>query len=196
MPVLALDGFSPELPPIGEYWIAPDAYLIGKVLLGRNASVWFGSVLRGDNEPIEVGEDTNIQEHCVLHTDAGVPFKLGRGCTVGHRALLHGCIVGDNCLIGIGATILNRTDDWRGLPHRCPHAAYGRKVHPAGIAGDGFSRQGCAAALRRRDRAQPLERAPLCGKFPEVPGQTFRGPGLGRHAGNRNLREQSEVIQP
>ncbi|MGO9545068.1 MAG: gamma carbonic anhydrase family protein [Rhodomicrobium sp.] len=109
MPVLALDGFSPELPPIGEYWIAPDAYLIGKVLLGRNASVWFGSVLRGDNEPIEVGEDTNIQEHCVLHTDAGVPFKLGRGCTVGHRALLHGCIVGDNCLIGIGATILNRT---------------------------------------------------------------------------------------
>jgi carbonic anhydrase/acetyltransferase-like protein (isoleucine patch superfamily) len=108
MPVLALDGISPALPSAGDYWIAPDAYLIGKVSLGRNASVWFGSVLRGDNELIEVGEDTNIQEHCVCHTDAGVPFKLGRGCTVGHRAMLHGCIVGDNCLVGIGATILNR----------------------------------------------------------------------------------------
>ena len=107
MPVLALDGLTPELPPAGEYWIAPDAYLIGRVSLARDASVWFGAVLRGDNELIEVGEGTNIQEHSVLHTDAGVPFKLGRGCTVGHRALLHGCIVGDNCLIGIGATILN-----------------------------------------------------------------------------------------
>ncbi len=109
MPVLALDDFAPELPAEGEYWIAPDAYVIGQVSLGRNASVWFGSVLRGDNGPIEVGEDTNIQEYCVLHTDEGVPFKLGRGCTLGHRALLHGCIVGDNCLIGIGATVLNGT---------------------------------------------------------------------------------------
>ena len=109
MPVLALDDFAPELPALGEYWIAPDAYVIGQVSLGRNASVWFGSVLRGDNGLLEVGEDTNIQEHCVLHTDIGVPFKLGRGCTLGHRALLHGCIVGDNCLIGIGATVLNGT---------------------------------------------------------------------------------------
>jgi len=108
MPVLALDGVSAELPPEGEYWVAPNAYLIGKVKLERNASVWFGSVLRGDNELIEVGEDTNIQENSILHTDAGVPFKLGRGCTVGHRAVLHGCIIGDNCLIGIGATILNK----------------------------------------------------------------------------------------
>ncbi len=110
MPVLALDGVSPELPPEGDYWIAPSAYLIGKVSLGRNASVWFGSILRGDNELIEVGADTNIQENCVLHTDAGVPFRLGRGCTVGHRALLHGCTIGDNCLIGIGATVLNNTE--------------------------------------------------------------------------------------
>jgi carbonic anhydrase/acetyltransferase-like protein (isoleucine patch superfamily) len=109
MPVLALDGVSPHLPPIGDYWIAPGAYLIGKVSLGRNVSIWFGSVLRGDNEILEIGEETNIQEHCVLHTDKGVPFKVGRGCTIGHRALLHGCIVGDNCLIGIGATILNNT---------------------------------------------------------------------------------------
>jgi len=109
MPVLALGDLAPELPAPGEYWVAPDAYIIGEVSLGRNASVWFGSVLRGDNGPIEVGEDTNIQEHCVLHTDKGVPFRIGRGCTVGHRAVLHGCIIGDNCLIGIGATVLNGT---------------------------------------------------------------------------------------
>ncbi len=108
MPVLALDGVAPHLPPIGSFWIAPSAYVIGKVALGRDVSVWFGSVLRGDNEILEVGEGTNIQENCVLHTDEGVPFKIGRGCTVGHRAMLHGCIVGDHCLIGIGATILNK----------------------------------------------------------------------------------------
>jgi carbonic anhydrase/acetyltransferase-like protein (isoleucine patch superfamily) len=109
MPVLALDGVSPRLPPAGEYWIAPNAYAIGKVSLGRNVSVWYGSVLRGDNELIDVGDETNIQESCVFHTDMGVPFKVGRGCTIGHRALLHGCIVGENCLIGIGATILNNS---------------------------------------------------------------------------------------
>ncbi|MFZ1110774.1 MAG: gamma carbonic anhydrase family protein [Rhodomicrobium sp.] len=105
--ILALDGVSPHLPPIGAYWIAPNAIIVGKVALGRDVSVWYGSVLRGDNELIEIGEGTNIQEHCVLHTDKGVPFKVGRGCTIGHKATLHGCIVGDNCLIGIGATILN-----------------------------------------------------------------------------------------
>jgi carbonic anhydrase/acetyltransferase-like protein (isoleucine patch superfamily) len=110
MPIMALDGIAPHLPPIGDYWIAPNAYIIGKVSLGRNVSVWFGSVLRGDNELLEIGDETNIQEHCVCHTDAGVPFQIGRGCTIGHRALLHGCIVGDNCLIGIGATILNRAE--------------------------------------------------------------------------------------
>jgi carbonic anhydrase/acetyltransferase-like protein (isoleucine patch superfamily) len=108
MPVLALDGVAPHLPPIGAYWIAPSAFVIGKVALGRDVSVWFGSVLRGDNELLEVGDGTNIQEHCVLHTDEGVPFRIGRGCTIGHRAMLHGCVVGDHCLIGIGASILNR----------------------------------------------------------------------------------------
>jgi carbonic anhydrase/acetyltransferase-like protein (isoleucine patch superfamily) len=109
MPVLALGDVAPILPNVGDYWIAPNAYVIGNVSLGRNVSVWFGSVLRGDNELIEVGEDTNIQESCVFHTDMGVPFKVGRGCTIGHRALLHGCTIGDNCLIGIGATVLNHT---------------------------------------------------------------------------------------
>ncbi|HXW22604.1 MAG TPA: gamma carbonic anhydrase family protein, partial [Rhodomicrobium sp.] len=95
------------LPPIGDFFIAPSAYVIGKVSLGRGVSVWYGSVLRGDNELLEVGDESNVQEHCVFHTDKGLPFKVGRGCTIGHRALLHGCQVGDNCLIGIGSTIMN-----------------------------------------------------------------------------------------
>ena len=107
MPILALDGVSPHLPPIGDFWIAPSAYVIGKVRLGSGVSIWYGAVLRGDNELLEIGGDTNIQEMCLLHTDAGIPFKVGRGCTIGHRAVLHGCRIGDNCLIGIGATILN-----------------------------------------------------------------------------------------
>ncbi|MBI2719192.1 MAG: gamma carbonic anhydrase family protein [Rhizobiales bacterium] len=107
MPLHALDGISPELPEEGAYWIAPDARLIGKVRLERNASVWFGAVLRGDNEPIVVGENSNVQDHCVLHTDMGFPLTIGRDCTIGHRAMLHGCMIDDNSLIGMGAIILN-----------------------------------------------------------------------------------------
>ena len=108
MTVYALDGISPELPEEGEYWIAPSAVVIGKVRLERNASVWFGAVLRGDNELILVGENSNVQDACVLHTDPGAPLTIGRNCTIGHRAILHGCTIGDNTLIGMGATILNR----------------------------------------------------------------------------------------
>ncbi|MBO6519635.1 MAG: gamma carbonic anhydrase family protein [Rhodospirillales bacterium] len=90
-----------------DYWIAPNASVIGKVTLEKDASVWFGAVLRGDNDPIIVGEGTNIQENSVLHTDPGYTLKLGKGVTVGHMAMLHGCEVGDNSLIGIGAVVLN-----------------------------------------------------------------------------------------
>ncbi|MFS8037196.1 gamma carbonic anhydrase family protein [Xanthobacter sp. AM11] len=107
MPIYALDGVAPELPASGNYWIAPDAVLIGRVILKEGASIWFGSVLRGDNEPIVVGEGSNIQENCVLHTDPGFPMTLGSHVTVGHMATLHGCTVGDNSLIGMGATVLN-----------------------------------------------------------------------------------------
>jgi carbonic anhydrase/acetyltransferase-like protein (isoleucine patch superfamily) len=107
MPIYALDGVRPEFPEDGRCWIAPDACLIGKVKLGRDASVWFGAVLRGDNEPIEVGERSNIQDGAILHTDPGFPLTLGRDVTVGHRAMLHGCTVEDMVLIGIGATVLN-----------------------------------------------------------------------------------------
>lgn len=107
MPLFALDEFQPELPASGQYWVAPTALVIGKVILKDEASIWFGSVLRGDNEPIVIGQGTNIQENCVLHTDPGFPMTLGTNVTVGHMAILHGCTVGDNSLIGMGATVLN-----------------------------------------------------------------------------------------
>lgn len=107
MTAYALDDKSPQLPPEGEYWIAPNASVIGNVILHRNASVWFGAVLRGDNEPITIGEDSNVQDGAVMHTDMGSPLTLGRGVTIGHQAMLHGCEVGDYSLIGIGAVVLN-----------------------------------------------------------------------------------------
>jgi carbonic anhydrase/acetyltransferase-like protein (isoleucine patch superfamily) len=107
MTAYALDDISPQLPPEGEYWIAPNASVIGNVILHRNASVWFGAVLRGDNEPITIGQDSNVQDGAVMHTDMGSPLTLGRGVTIGHQAMLHGCEVGDYSLIGIGAVVLN-----------------------------------------------------------------------------------------
>jgi carbonic anhydrase/acetyltransferase-like protein (isoleucine patch superfamily) len=90
-----------------QHWVAPNAVLVGKVRLERDASVWFGAVLRGDNELITVGEGSNVQEHCVLHTDPGFPLVIGPKVTVGHMAMLHGCTIGEGSLIGIGAVILN-----------------------------------------------------------------------------------------
>ncbi len=105
MTVYGLDGVSPELAK--RCWIAPSASVIGQVRLGEEASVWFGAVLRGDNEPIVVGERSNIQDLAVVHTDPGFPVTIGAGCTIGHRAILHGCTIGENSLVGMGATILN-----------------------------------------------------------------------------------------
>jgi carbonic anhydrase/acetyltransferase-like protein (isoleucine patch superfamily) len=108
MPLYALDDWRPELPPEGQYWLAPDATLIGKVRLLAGASVWFGAVLRGDNEAITVGERSNIQDLSILHTDPGIPIVLGSNVTIGHGVVLHGATVGDNTVIGMGATLLNR----------------------------------------------------------------------------------------
>lgn len=108
MTIYALDGISPDLPAEGDYWIAPNAVVIGNVKLERMASIWFGAVLRGDTELILIGENSNIQDLSVLHTDPGLPLTVGKNCTIGHRAILHGCTIGDNTLIGMGATILNR----------------------------------------------------------------------------------------
>jgi len=107
MPLYALGEHQPELPEDGSAWIAPDAAVIGRVVLKPRCSVWFNAVLRGDNEPIVIGEDSNVQDGTIMHTDMGFPLTVGRGVTIGHRAMLHGCTVGDYSLIGIGATVLN-----------------------------------------------------------------------------------------
>ncbi len=109
MPVYALGSRVPILPAEGEYWIAPTAQVIGAVKLERNASVWFNAVLRGDNELITIGENSNVQDGSVLHTDEGVALTIGRNVTIGHLVMLHGCTIGDGSLIGIGSIILNRT---------------------------------------------------------------------------------------
>jgi carbonic anhydrase/acetyltransferase-like protein (isoleucine patch superfamily) len=107
MTLYTLDGMTPETPANGDFWVAPDANVIGNVRLGEGASVWFGCTLRGDNELIDIGAGTNVQENTVMHTDMGFPLTLGVNCTIGHKAMLHGCTVGDNSLIGMGATVLN-----------------------------------------------------------------------------------------
>lgn len=105
MTVYALGDATPDLHP--DTWIAPDANVIGKVVLEAGASIWFGSTLRGDNEEIRIGAGSNVQENCVMHTDMGFPLSVGTNCTIGHKVMLHGCTIGDNSLIGMGATILN-----------------------------------------------------------------------------------------
>lgn len=107
MTLYALDGFAPITPEDGDFWVAPDANVIGKVTLSSGSSVWFGCTLRGDNEMITVGVGSNVQENCVLHTDMGYPLSIGENCTIGHKAMLHGCTIGDQSLIGMGAVILN-----------------------------------------------------------------------------------------
>jgi carbonic anhydrase/acetyltransferase-like protein (isoleucine patch superfamily) len=108
MTIYALDGVLPGLPGEGRYWVAPTASVIGAVKLGDDVGIWFGAVLRGDGEPIVIGAESNLQELTVVHTDPGCPVTVGRGCTIGHRAILHGCTIGDNTLVGMGAIILNR----------------------------------------------------------------------------------------
>ena len=107
MPLYALDDRVPTLPAEDRYWVAPDANVIGKVILGEDVGIWFGATLRGDNEPIIVGARSNIQEGVVVHTDPGKPVIIGEGCTIGHGAIVHGCTIGNNSLIGMGATVLN-----------------------------------------------------------------------------------------
>ncbi len=107
MSIYAFDGHRPKLPPKGRFFIAPSADVIGRVELGKDVSVWFGAVLRGDIEPITIGPGSNVQDNSVLHTDEGFPLTVGRNVVVGHSVILHGCAIGDNVLIGMGATIMN-----------------------------------------------------------------------------------------
>ena len=106
MPIYSLNDISPTLPN-GEYWISSSANIIGDVRIGINVGIWFGAVLRGDNEPIIIREDTNIQENTVIHVDKSSMVNIGKGCTIGHSVIVHGCTIGDNSLIGMGSTLLN-----------------------------------------------------------------------------------------
>ena len=105
MAVYALDGQAPELAE--DVFVADGARVIGRVRLGEGVGIWFGAVLRGDNEWMEIGAATNIQDNATLHSDVGLPLTIGAGCTIGHGAIVHGCTIGENTLIGMGATILN-----------------------------------------------------------------------------------------
>ena len=114
MPIYELDGVRPILPAYDRYWIAPNASVIGNVALGEDCGIWFGATLRGDNERIEVGARSNIQEGSTLHSDMGFPLNIGEDCTIGHNAILHGCTVGEGSLIGMGAIVLNGARIGRG----------------------------------------------------------------------------------
>lgn len=107
MPILNLGARRPTLPRSGRYWVAPDASIIGDVVLEDDTSVWFGAVIRGDNDRISIGAGSNVQDGAVLHVDTGYPLTMGVSCTVGHRAVLHGCTLADRVLVGMGSTILN-----------------------------------------------------------------------------------------
>jgi len=105
MPIFKFKTYSPKIE--NSAWISHDANIIGKVIILKKASVWFGATLRGDNEEIMLGQGSNIQENCVLHTDHGFPLEIGQNCTIGHSVILHGCTIENNTLIGMGSTILN-----------------------------------------------------------------------------------------
>ena len=105
MTLYALGNDRPQI--ARDTWVAPDANLIGKVILEEGASVWFGCTIRADHEDILIGAGSNVQENCVMHIDAGYPLTIGPGCTIGHKVMLHGCTIGENSLIGMGATVLN-----------------------------------------------------------------------------------------
>ena len=106
MALYSLNNISPSLPK-GDFWISETAQIIGNVVIGNNTSIWFGAVIRGDNEPIVIGDNTNIQENTIIHVDKGADVNIGSGCTIGHKAIIHGCTIGNNTLVGMGTIILN-----------------------------------------------------------------------------------------
>ena len=126
MAIFELDGEAPDLPPDGRYWIADSAIVIGRVRLKTDASVWFNAVLRGDNEWIELGERSQIQDNAVLHTDLGFPLSIGEDCVIGHNVVLHGCTIASNSLIGMGAVVLNGAR----IGKNCLVGAGARAPHP------------------------------------------------------------------
>src|ERR1700693_5082009 len=131
MAIYELDGQAPELPSDGNYFIADTATVIGKVRLHNSASVWFGAVLRGDNEWIEIGENSNVQDNSTCHTDMGFPLTIGRNCTVGHNVILHGCTLEDGALVGMGSIVMNGATIGRGSGAGAGSVITERKQFPA-----------------------------------------------------------------
>ncbi|CAM8646790.1 PaaY Carbonic anhydrases/acetyltransferases, isoleucine patch superfamily [Paracoccaceae bacterium] len=130
--IYELDGIRPQIDP--SAWVAPTAVLIGNVIVGAGANIWFGAVLRGDNEPIVVGAGSNVQENAVLHTDMGFPLTIGADCTIGHKAMLHGCTIEAGSLIGMGATLLNGAKIGAGsLVGACALVTEGKEIAPASL---------------------------------------------------------------
>jgi carbonic anhydrase/acetyltransferase-like protein (isoleucine patch superfamily) len=125
--IYSLDGIAPRIEPTA--WIAPEAVLVGKVVIEAGANIWFGAMIRGDNEEIRVGAGSNVQENSVLHTDMGYPLVIGANCTIGHKAMLHGCTIGEGSLIGMGATILNGAKIGKGcLIGACALVTEGKEI--------------------------------------------------------------------
>ena len=130
--IFSLDGIAPQIDATA--WVAHDANIIGRVVLEAQASVWFGVTIRGDNEEIRVGHGSNVQENCVLHTDMGFPLTIGADCTIGHKAMLHGCTIEDGSLIGMGATLLNGAKIGAGsLVGACALVTEGKEIAPGSL---------------------------------------------------------------
>ena len=150
MTIYALADADLEVEDANAFWVAPSAVLVGRVVLKRNASVWFGAVLRGDNEPIVVGENSNVQDGSVLHTDMGAPLTIGAGVTIGHLAMLHGCAIGDNALIGIKASVLNHAQ----IPSFCLVGAHALVTERKSFAEGSLVTGAPARAIRTLDEHQ------------------------------------------
>ncbi|MEN9851375.1 MAG: hypothetical protein RL128_1538 [Pseudomonadota bacterium] len=130
--IYELDGIRPQIDPTA--WVAPTAVLIGNVIVEAGANIWFGAVLRGDNEAITVGAGSNVQENAVLHTDMGFPLTIGANCTIGHKAMLHGCTIEAGSLIGMGATLLNGAKiGAASLVGACALVTEGKEIAPGSL---------------------------------------------------------------
>jgi carbonic anhydrase/acetyltransferase-like protein (isoleucine patch superfamily) len=134
MALFAFAGREVQTPGSGNFWVASNATVLGDVHIAEDVSVWFNSVIRGDNEPIRIGARSNIQEACVLHVDPGFPMGIGSDCTIGHMVMLHGCTIGRGSLIGIGSIVLNGAE----IGEECLVGAHalipeGRKIPPRSV---------------------------------------------------------------
>ena len=178
--IYELDGQKPDLPEEGHYWVAPSAAVIGKVRLLTDTSVWFGAVLRGDNEWIEIGERSQVQDNATLHTDMGFPLTIGPDCVIGHNVILHGCTIGANALVGMGAIVLNGARIGAGQLGRRRRAGHRRQDVSGTIAdrrlagaGDPHARRRGRAGDRRRCRIlrpqlQAVRERPQAGRMTPV----------------------------